>query len=133
MIKQFIVDSLNGFEFSQIPFFIFQLICAALLGHLTQFFWNKKFSEDKIEYGAVASSATAFLTSVVKYMLPVAIIAAAVILFISKRKESSSVSNLGTMLTLSFGLACGYGSIIISFIGFVFLMTIIAFLPLAKK
>lgn len=133
MIKQLIVDSLNGFEFSQIPFFIFQLICAALLGHLTQFFWNKKFPDDRIEYGAITASATAFLTSVVKYMLPVAIIAAAVILFITKRKESSTTANLGTMLTLSFGLACGYGSVIIAVIGFVFLMLIVAFLPVSKK
>lgn len=131
-IKQIFIDSLNGFRLDLIPLFLFQLLVAALLGLLMEKILNRKLGEGTIERGALISTLSALLTSIVKYSLPYSVLAAAIILLFSRQKEFQRDQTLSIVLILGLGMGCGVGSVFQTFIGFILLALIIWFLPLKK-
>ena len=125
-IKNIFVDSLNGFALSQIPLFIFQLLCAGLLSYVMQLILNKKFKTAVVEMGV------AVLAAIVKYSVPGAILAAAIVLLFLQDKEKSKLAILGQTLILLIGVGCGLGSVVLTGLGVVVLGTTILFIPLKK-
>ncbi|MDA7804369.1 hypothetical protein N8987_07355 [Crocinitomix sp.] len=132
IIKDFIVDNLNGFSSGNIPLYLFQLVIAALAGLVIQLAFNKKFKTDVISHGALIGAVVAFITSIAKNELVYAVLAATVLLLFSKIIEKSSTSVLGNLLIISVALGCGVGSVIQSIIGFVFILLVLLFTPVKK-
>ena len=87
-IKNIFVDSLNGFALSQIPLFIFQLLCAGLLSYVLQLILNKKFKTAVVENGVVTGMGVAVLAAIVKYSVPGSILAAAIVLLFCRTKKN---------------------------------------------
>jgi len=132
LLKEIVADSLNGFSLKFIPFFLFQLLVAGLLGHLLQKIVNRKFGSDMIQYAGLLAIAIALLTSLVKYSLPFAVIGAAVLFFLARYKEQSSAQLLGLFLIGLIGVGCGVGSVLQTGLGFCVLITVLIFTPLKK-
>jgi hypothetical protein len=131
-LKQIFIDSLNGLSLDLIPLFIFQLLCAGLLGYLGEKILNRKFSMEVVTHGAVIALVAALLASFVKYSVPASVIAAAVLLIFIKTKEESKLRIIGTFVVLALGIGCGLGSVVQTVLGFMVLMLVILFLPLKK-
>jgi hypothetical protein len=131
-LKQIFIDSLNGLSLDVIPLFLFQLLCAGLLGYLTEKILNKKFAIEVVTHGALISVVAALLASLVKYSVPASVIAAAVLLIFIKTKDESKLHIIGTFIVLALGIGCGLGSVIQTVIGFMVLIPVILFLPLKK-
>jgi hypothetical protein len=129
-LQNILIDSLNGFSIRFIPLFLFQLLIAGLLGHLFQKIINRKSGEQSLQFGALIAMSVALLTAMVKYSLPFAVMAAAVILLLRPKKEYSFIQVLGLFLVTLVGVGCGIGSVIQTGIGFVLLATVILFTPL---
>lgn len=132
LIKSILIDSLNGFSAKDIPLFIFQILAAAFLAHITQMVLNKKWKENVICNSALIAVSIAILTSIVKYSLPFAVIGLAVILLFKKNKEESMISKIAMLIIGIIGLGCGVGSVIQTIIGVVFILLIVLFTPLKK-
>ena len=131
-LKQIFIDSLNGLSLDLIPLFLFQLLCAGLLGYLTEKILNKKFAIEVVTHGALIAVVAALLASLVKYSVPASVIAAAVLLIFIKTKDESKLHIIGTFIVLALGIGCGLGSVIQTVIGFMVLIPVILFLPLKK-
>ncbi|MBK6526590.1 MAG: hypothetical protein IPO32_16645 [Crocinitomicaceae bacterium] len=131
-LKQIFIDSLNGLSLDVIPLFLFQLLCAGLLGYLTEKILNKKFAIEVVTHGALIAVVAALLASLVKYSVPASVIAAAVLLIFIKTKDESKLHIIGTFIVLALGIGCGLGSVIQTVIGFMVLIPVILFLPLKK-
>jgi hypothetical protein len=132
-LKNILIDSLNGFSVRFIPLFLFQLLVAGLLGHLLQKIINRKSGEQSVRFGAVIAMAVALLTAMVKYSLPFAVMAAAVILLLRPKMENSFIQLLALFLVTLVGVGCGIGSVIQTGIGFVLLAAVILFTPLKNE
>lgn len=131
-LKQIFIDSLNGLSLDLIPLFLFQLLCAGLLGYLTEKVLNRKFGLEVVTQGALIAIVAALLASLVKYSVPASVIAAAVLLIFIKTKEESRLHIIGIFIVLALGIGCGLGSVVQTVIGFILLMPVILFLPLKK-
>lgn len=132
LIKEILIDSLNGFSPKFIPFFLFQLLVAGFLGHILQKIVNRKFGADIIQYGGLIALSVALLVSFVKYSLPFAVIAAAVLFFLTRSKEFSFHQVLGLFLVGLIGVGCGVGSIVQTGMGFVVLIAVVLFTSMKK-
>ena len=132
MIKELIVDSLNGFSLSYLPFFLLQILGAALLAHVFQIIVNKKAKESLLSNSALIASATALLVSIAKASINFSILGAAVLLLFMKFKEEDKWSVIGRVLIVGIGFGCGVGSLVQTIIGAVVLGLIILFMPLKK-
>lgn len=132
MLKELLVDSLNGFSLSYLPFFLFQILCAALLGHVFQLVVNKKTKENLLNHSALIAAATAFLVSIAKASINFSILGAAVLLLFMKFKEEDRMSIIGRVLIIGIGFGCGVGSLAQTIIGAVILGLIILFMPVKK-
>jgi hypothetical protein len=131
-LKQIFIDSLNGLSLDLIPLFLFQLLCAGLLGYLTEKILNRKFGIEVITHGALIALVAALLSSLVKYSVPASVIAAAVLLIFIKTKDESRLHVIATFVVLALGVGCGLGSVIQTALGFIVLMPVILFLPIKK-
>lgn len=131
-LKQIFIDSLNGLSLDLIPLFLFQLLCAGLLGYLAEKILNRKFAMEVVAHSAMIALVAALLASLVKYSVPASVIAAAVLFIFIKTKDETRIQILGTFIVLSLGIGCGLGSVVQTAIGFVVLMPVILFLPLKK-
>jgi hypothetical protein len=131
-LKQIFIDSLNGLSLDLIPLFLFQLLCAGLLGYLTEKILNRKFGIEVITHGALIALVAALLSSLVKYSVPASVIAAAVLLIFIKTRDESRLHVIGTFVVLALGVGCGLGSVIQTALGFIVLMPVILFLPIKK-
>lgn len=131
-IQNIFVDSLNGFSLSQIPLFLFQLLCAGLGGLVLQFILNKKIGENTVKYGALIAMSVAVLTSIAKYSLPVSVISAAAILLLFRGKENSKIETVGQLLLVLIGIGCGSGSVVPTILGCILVFATILFTPLKK-
>lgn len=129
-LKDFIVDNLNGFAFSHIPLFIFQLLMAGILAFCFQFLYNKKFKKSLIQNSVFSAVLVAFLVSLVKGTLSFSVLGAAVILLYFKSKEQSRLSLLGHLAILTISIGCGIGSVIQTLIGFIIISLVLIFTPL---
>jgi uncharacterized membrane protein YjjP (DUF1212 family) len=105
-LKQIFIDSLNGLSLDQIPLFLFQLLCAGLLGYLTEKILNRKFGLEVVTHATLIAFVAALLASLVKYSVPASVIAAAVLFIFIKTKEDSRIQILGTFIVLALGLSC---------------------------
>ena len=132
-IQNIFIDSLNGFALDQIPLFLFQLLCAGMGAHLLQIILNKKVGEKLLEYSALISISMALLASIVKYSVPTAIVAAAVILLLLRGKEKSKLETIGQLLVVLIGVGCGVGNVIQTILGCVIIFTIILFTPIKNN
>ncbi|MCG8573729.1 MAG: hypothetical protein MI810_02500 [Flavobacteriales bacterium] len=133
MIQDLIIDSLNGFSFRYLPFFLFQLCCAALFAHIFQIFFNKKLKRSALAYSALNALFVAFLVVIAKISLPIAVIAAAVILLWLKGKNEDKITLSGQIIVLGIGLGCGTGSIVQTFIGLILILLVALFTPLNEE
>ena len=131
-IKQIFIDSFNGLPLEQIPLFLFQLLMAGLMGHLLQKIANRKFGNDTIQHGGLIATGVALLTSIVKYSLPFAVIAAALILLLGKTRDQLFHQTLGLFLVALVGLGCGVGSVVQTCIGLILVSATILFIPIKK-
>jgi len=132
ILSNIFVDSLNGFPVAQIPLFLFQMLCAGLIGYLVQFIINKKSGEKIIHNGATLALSIAVLTSIVKYSLPFSVMAAAALLLFLRGKEMSKTTVVGYFLLAIAGIGCGVGSIIQTVLGFGLIFLVILFTPVKK-
>jgi len=132
MIENIFVDSLNGFPLSQIPLFIFQLLCAAIGAHILQIILNKKLKESVLSHSALIALSVALISSIVKYSLPFSVLGAAVILLLFQRKEKSKLETIANVFVVLIGVGCGVGSVIQTIIGCILLFAILLFTPLKK-
>ncbi|MEX1000907.1 MAG: hypothetical protein WDZ35_02210 [Crocinitomicaceae bacterium] len=131
MIKNLLIDSLNGFSPDYILFFLFQLLVAGFLGHLFQIILNRKFKSEVLRNAALIAVGVALITSVSKYVLPFAVLAAAAIIVLAmNRKDKSEIGSIALFLVVSVGVGCGVGSVIQTFIGAILLFLILLFLPM---
>jgi len=131
-LKQLAADSLNGFSISFIPLFLFQLLIAGILGHLLQKIFNRKFGTEVIQYGGLLALSIGLLTSLVKYSLPFSVMAAALLLFLTRSKEFTFIQLIGLFLIGLIGVGCGIGSVVQTGLGFIVLILVILFTPLKK-
>jgi len=132
LIKNILIDSLNGFSAKDIPLFIFQILVAGTLAHLTQIVLNKKWKESVICNSALIAVSIAILTSIVKYSLPFAIMGLAVVLLFKKNKEEAFISKVATLVVGMIGVGCGVGSVVQTIIGVVLILFIVIFTPVKK-
>ncbi len=132
IIKNLFIDGLNGFPVDFIPLFLFQLLCAGLLGLLIQILVNKKMNDKVIENGHLISLSIALMTAIVKYSLPFAVMGAAVLLLFLKGKEFGKVQLIATVLLAIAGVGCGVGSVVQTVLGFIVVGLVVLFTPLKK-
>ena len=132
MIKNLLIDCLNGFPVDQIPLFLFQILCAGFLGVMMQFLINKKMGAKLVEHGALIALSIAVMTSIVKYSLPFAVIGAAAILLFLKAKDLGRVELISMILIAVAGVGCGVGSVIQTVLGFLVISCVILLTPLKK-
>jgi len=132
LFKQIFVDSLNGFSLRFLPLFIFQLLVAGLLGHLFQKIVNRKFGNEIVEYAGLMALSLAVLASIVKYSLPFAVLSAVLVLFLVRKKEGNFLKLLALFIVGLIGVGCGIGSVFQVTVGFVFIVTVILFIPIKK-
>jgi len=133
LIKNILIDSLNGFSAKDLPLFIFQILVAATLAHLTQLLLNKKWKEAVICNSALMAISITVLTSIVKYSLPFAIMGLAVVLLFKRNKEESLISKVAMLIVGVIGVGCGVGSVIQTIVGVILILLVIVFTPLKKK
>jgi hypothetical protein len=134
LIKNLLIDSMNGFSPKYIPLMLLQLLVAALLAWLVQKVINKKIGEKVIENGALIASSVALIVGIAKYSLPFAVIAAATIIVLALKTEmKSKASALGFFLIILVGAACGIGSLIQIVIGTAFISLIVMMTPLKAE
>ena len=133
LIKNILIDSLNGFSVKDIPLFIFQILVAGFLAHIAQVLINKKFKTAVICNSALIAVSITVLASIVKYSLPFAVLGLGVILLFKSNKTDESVMSKVALLIMSLiGLGCGVGSVVQTIIGAIFIMLIILFTPIKK-
>lgn len=132
-IKNFIVDLLNGFSFSQIPFFIFQLLAAGFLAYLLQKVIAKKKLQTESYNSSLISISIALLVVLVKIYQPFAILGAAIILLMHKRTDNHKETLFGLFIPAIIGVGCGVGSVIFTAIGTLVLITITLIIPFENK
>ena len=133
LIKNLLIDSMNGFSPEMIPFFILQLVVASLLGYVLEKILNKKFNDLNLKNSALLALGIALICSVAKFSVPIAIIAAAIILLLGMNKERSQNQTIGLFLVSVIGAGCGVGSVVVTFLAFIFLSAVILFLPLKSE
>ncbi|MGV6861468.1 MAG: hypothetical protein ACWA41_06835 [Putridiphycobacter sp.] len=132
-IKNIFIDSLNGFSAKDIPLFLFQILMAALLAHVFQLVVNKKWKSEVINHSALMSTTIAILAAIVKYALPFAVLALAVILWFKPKTDASTISKLSMVIVGMIGVGCGVGSVVLTTLGFGLLLLIILFTPLKSS
>jgi len=130
VIQDIFVDSLNGFPVSQLPLFIFQLVVAGLLGFIIQFVLNKKSGEEPLKRGTFIAVSVAILSAIAKYSLPFAVLAAACILLLANNQKATGLQRFGLFLFVAVGIGCGVGSVVLTGVGAIALVVMIAFTPL---
>ena len=133
LIKSILIDSLNGFSAKDLPLFIFQILVAATLAHITQLILNKKWKEAVICNSALMAISITVLTSIVKYSLPFAIMGLAVVFLFKRNKEESLISKVAMLIVGVIGVGCGVGSVIQTIVGVILILLVIVFTPLKKK
>ena len=133
LIKNLFIDSANGMSMSQLPLFIFQILCAALCAHLVQVVLNKKWKEGVICNASLIATVLTVLTSIVKYSVPFALMGLAVVLLFRSNKEESMISKIALLIVAMIGVGCGVGSVFQTIIGVLFILLIILFTPLKRS
>lgn len=129
-LKQIMIDSFNGFSLRLIPLFLFQLLVAGLIGHLTQKILNRKFQSQELSKGAIIAVGVSLLVSLVKYSLPFSVVGAALLLFLhGKFKEQSNGQTFALFLFALAGLGCGVGSVVQTALGFMVVFIVIFLTP----
>ena len=131
MIKNILIDSLNGFSPKFIPFFLFQLIVAGFLGHLFQKLLNRKFKTKVLKNAALIAVGVCVLVAISKYVLTFTVLVAAAILVLAiSGKKRSEIETIGLFLVIGMAVGCGVGSVVQTVIGAILLFAIILFLPM---
>ncbi len=130
VIKNILIDSLNGFSTKDIPLFLFQILMAALLAHLFQIIINKKLKINVIQHSALIASALAVLAAIVKYSLPFSVLALAIIIWLRPNQQESLISKIALLIVGLIGVGCGVGSVALTGLGAIVLFCIILFMPL---
>ncbi|MEO9531326.1 MAG: hypothetical protein ABJG68_11620 [Crocinitomicaceae bacterium] len=131
LLKNIFIDSLNGFALSDVPLFLFQIICATVLAYILQILLNKKFNESISKHGPLIAALVCILSAIVKYSLPfTALGAAALILLIPK--DDNRKSQLSQFAMVIIGVGCGVGSVIQSVIGVILFALLLIITPLQK-
>ena len=132
LIKDLLIDSMNGFSPRFIPFFLLQLLCAGLFAYILQKIFVRKFNIPKIQGYLLIAVIVAIVTTLSKNSLPMAVIGAATLLLFLKDKELKGVELIAFIATIAVGFGCGSGSIVQTLIGTCILGLIIVFLPLRE-
>ena len=129
MLKQILTDSLNGFAAKDIPFFIFQLLVAAVLSQVFQIIWNKKYKTDTAKSFAVMGTGFALLTVFAKYSVAFAILALAIVLWMTRGEFKPGNNTISSLIVGIIGVGVGSGNIVLTGIGFIVLVAILLFAP----
>lgn len=133
MIKEILIDSFNGFSPKFIPFFLFQLLTAAFMGHLLNIAAVKKFKISGTSVFVLIATLVCLLAALSKFSLTFAVLSAAVILLLLASKRDNNIEVVMTALVSAIGVGCGTGSVVQTFIGFVFVLLVIVFIPVEKQ
>lgn len=127
ILKNILIDSLNGFATKDILFLLFQLVLAALLSHITQLIWNNKNSNSKISNYAQYGVLITLLTVFSKYSVSIAILSFAVIFLFKDTLEIKKENGLSLFVLGFIGVGIGSGNIILSIIGLLFILIVSIF------
>jgi hypothetical protein len=133
IINKLLIDSLNGFAVNDIPLFFFQLLTAGLFAHLFQLLINKKWKNNIISNAALISTSVALIASMVKYSLPFAVLALAVLIWFKPNKDETLISKITLLITGIIGVGCGVGSVFQTGLGIIVIMFIILMTPIKTK
>ncbi len=128
-LKNILIDSLNGFALKDIPFFLFQLLSAALLSQIFQIIWKKKYKTNETGSFAIMGTGFALLTVFAKYSVAFAVIALGVIVWMSRGQKKSSRNTISGLIVGIIGAGIGSGNVVLTVLGFIVLMIIFLFLP----
>jgi branched-subunit amino acid transport protein len=131
-VKDLLVDAMNGFSPRFIPFFIMQILSAALLAHLFQRMYNRKLKATILERSALIATVVTILVALAKNSLIIAVLAAAAILLFTKLKDTGKSEILGLIVVNVIAIGCGSGSIVQTAIGCLVLFCVILFTPLKE-
>ena len=130
IIKNILIDSLNGFSAKDIPLFLFQILMAGLLAHLFQIVINKKWKTGVICNSALIATTLAVLAAIVKYSLPFAVLGLAIVLWLKPKQDDSIISKIALLIVGLIGVGCGVGSVALTILGVIVLSLIVLFTPL---
>jgi hypothetical protein len=130
ILKDFIIDNLNGFAFDQLPLFIFQLLTAGLFAFCFQFIFNRKFKNETVQFGVLTAVIVAFLASLVKGTLSFSVLGAAAILLFFKSKSDDKLTVLSNITFIVIGIGCGIGSVVQTGIGLIVVGIVLLLTPL---
>ncbi len=134
LIKNILIDSLNGFSAKDIPLYIFQILVAGFLAQIIQIALNKKLKSKVICNSALIASSITIVASIVKYSLPFAVLGLGLLLLLkSNKNEESFISKIALFIMALIGLGCGVGSVVQTIIGAIFIILIILFTPVEKS
>ena len=115
MLKDILINSLNGFSVDDIPLFLFQLIVAALMGHLMQI-----------------TTIVTIISALVKYSVAFSILGAAAILLLLISQKNSPKNSIALFSIVVLGIGCGIGSVIPTVMGFCFFLIVLVLTPIKK-
>ena len=132
VLKNILVDSLNGFASKDIPFFIFQLLVAGLLSHLFQLVWNRKYKQNALKSHALIGTGFALLTIFAKCSLPFSVMALGVIIWMSRGERKETKETIPSLVIGVLGVGVGSGNVLLTLIGLFVLVAIIWFSPSIK-
>jgi len=131
-VKDLLVDAMNGFSPRFIPFFILQILSAALMAHLFQKLYNRKLKSEVLDWSALIATTVTILVALAKNSIVIAVLGAAVILLFTKMKDAGKSEILGLIIINLIAIGCGSGSIIQTVIGCLVLFCVILFTPLKE-
>lgn len=124
-IQKFIADLLNGFSFQDIPLLLFQLFVAALSSWISALVLRRNQQGPAPVEMALIAAFTALLVAIVKYSIPLSVALVAVFCLFSGRfispKEGKS-GDFSAIIAAGLGLGFGSGHVIMTGIGFVFVI-----------
>lgn len=133
LIKGLLADSLNGFSPAFIPFFLLQLLCAGFFALMASKMYKRKFKLEGNWNAALYGVLIALAVALSKNSLPVAVIAAAIVLLMFKVKDLERTDVFAYGFIAVIGLGCGMGSIVQTFIGLIIFILVLLFLPLKSE
>lgn len=103
------------------------------MGHLLNIAAVKKFKISGTSVFVLIATLVCLLAALSKFSLTFAVLSAAVILLLLASKRDNNIEVVMTALVSAIGVGCGTGSVVQTFIGFVFVLLVIVFIPVEKQ
>lgn len=129
-MKELFFDLLNGFTPDLLPFFGAIVFTAALTGGLTDWLWARRNGITHNREIAMMSAATACLAYLIKFSIPLSLLAGFLVLAFALRNRS--VWGMSHFVALSLSIVMGSGYVIPAVLVWLFLILPLIFLSPRK-